>query len=211
MTNNTTDLPPAIRKNWDEFVHDKTRAITLETQLPALDAKITQAQEDVEKAQNHLRLLNQQHADKGREITGFRTSSEQHRELVELWCAKHGHTLPPEPKDVLLNVTAELPPEQVDVFNGNAAAAAPPVTPCFQDPPQHGDCGSPVCTCPHHQAENDALTDEQNRVHNILGTGPIGIGVAGHTTQITRNDTSEHPAIGGEGPGNGRFPGDPDA
>jgi hypothetical protein len=189
MTDTTTDLPPAVRKNWEESFHDKARATTLENELPALDAQIA-------RAKAHLEMLCKQHADKGREITAYRTSSELHRELVELWCSKHSRALPAEPAELSLTETRELPPE-----HGNTAA--PPVAPCMENPPRHDACTG--CACPHHQAETDALTDEQTRVHNILGTGPIGIPVAGQTTQTTRTDH------GGEAPGNGRFPGDPDA
>lgn len=207
MTDTTphTDLPREVWLNWQEAFHAKTRAKTVEAELPALDDKITQAKA-------HLEFLCGQHADKGREITALYKTSKIHRELVELWCSKHGHDLPDEPAELALTETRELPPEQVGAaLNGNTptAAAPPPATPCYANPPQHGDCGSPICTCPHHAAENDALTGEQERVHNILGTGPIGIPVAGHTTQLTRPDPSQQNTNGGgEAPGNGRFPGD---
>lgn len=92
-----TDLPPDVLRNWHESFAAIKRAEQIQSQLPALDEQITQAQA-------RLAFLTNEHKRAGRDMTAAYKSAETTREMVELWCTKHGRQLPPEPE------LGDLPP-----------------------------------------------------------------------------------------------------
>lgn len=87
----STDLPPDVLRNWHESFAAVRRAEQIQDQLPALDEQIAQAQA-------RLAFLTNEHKRAGRDMTAAYKSAETTREMVELWCSKHGRQLPPEPE-----------------------------------------------------------------------------------------------------------------
>lgn len=112
-----------------------------------------------------LDVLQREYTDAGRAATQHREDALDASETFGGWCDRRGidpTTLPPvtlpSPEQ-----TSEIPPEVI------AEASVP--TPCFEDPPRHGDCHGDRCECGHHAAEAHAYADERDRVAAIQNGG----------------------------------------
>jgi len=83
------EIPHEVWLNWRESYTAAARADDIESVLPTLDERIAKAQADLD-------FLKSEHKRAGRDITEHRRRAETYREMVELWCSKHGRQLPPE-------------------------------------------------------------------------------------------------------------------